>query len=341
MRNDWRLEATTTMASDSQILLFHCRFKKTTMPIPQDDPIVNLPMITPFDDQDQIDHAAIERNVEKWLAAGKTVDAAEVPRSNGAVGIFLVGSASGEEWFLNEDDKLEIASTVKHTLGADRCLMGGIDCPSVTETLRRAEAFAERGAELVRIRIPRYESVVLDYFKHVVPRCPVPILLMHQSNPEKFGFAGTPAATPEVVGEICEMDGVFGYTTDHDVRYEWRVGQQIPVGKRFWICNGSLILQGTLIGCNGTTTAFSNIWPAALSEMLSLGMAGRFQEAQDLQTHIQKIDAIMLPYQAAGVKAAMNLLGFEGTRPRQPTKPFPESQIPELETAIRNAKLLT
>ncbi|MBM80377.1 MAG: hypothetical protein CMJ78_07260 [Planctomycetaceae bacterium] len=301
------------------------------MPIPEIDPIVNLPMITPFDDQDRIDHDAITRNVEKWMSAAD--------EGTPAVGIFLVGSASGEEWFLNENDKLEILSTVKQTVGNDRCVMGGIDCPSVTETLKRAEAFVERGAEIVRIRIPRYEPVVLDYFQQVVPRCPVPILLMHQTNPERFGFAGTPAATPEVVGEVCSMDGVFGYTTDHDVRYEWRVGQQIPTGKRFWICNGSLILNGTLIGCNGTTTAFSNIWPAALHRLLRLGMAGEYREAQELQTHIQKIDAIMLPYQAAGVKAAMNLLGFEGTHPRKPIRPFPEEKIPELETALRNAGL--
>jgi dihydrodipicolinate synthase/N-acetylneuraminate lyase len=181
---------------------------------------------------------------------------------------------------------------------------------------------------------------VLDYFKEVVPRCPVPILLMHQSNPEKFGFAGTPAATPEVIGEVCAMDGVFGYTTDHDVRFEWRVGQQIPAGKRFWICNGSLILHGTMIGCNGTTTAFSNIWPAALHKLLVLGMANQYAEALELQTHIQKIDAIMLPYQAAGVKAAMNLRGFDGTHPRKPTKAFPENRLSELESAMRNAKLI-
>ena len=164
---------------------------------------------------------------------------------------------------------------------------------------------------------------------------------MHQTNPERFGFAGTPAATPEVIGDICAMDGVFGYTTDHDVRYEWRVGQRIPDGKRFWICNGSLILNGTLIGCNGTTTAFSNIWPAALKRLLKLGMAGKYHEAQELQTHIQKIDAIMLPYQAAGVKAAINLLGFEGTHPRKPTRPFPDEKLDELETALRDAGLLT
>lgn len=312
------------------------------MPIPQTDPIVNLPMITPFDDQDRIDHDAIGRNVERWLVANSVASGQdEADRRPGAVGIFLVGSASGEEWFLSESEKLEIASTVKQALGGERCLMGGIDCPSVTETLRRAEAFVERGAEMVRIRIPRYEAVVLNYFEQVVRRCPVPILVMHQPNPERFGFAGPPAASPEVVGEVCSMDGVFGYTTDHDVRYEWRVGQHIPSGKRFWICNGSLILHGTMIGCNGTTTAFSNIWPAALRELLTLGMSGRYSEAQELQTHIQKIDAIMLPYQAAGIKAGLNLLGFEGTQPRKPTRPFPSERIPELEFAMRNAKLLT
>jgi len=296
------------------------------MPIPDSDPIINIPMITPFDDADRVDLDAVARNVERWM---------QTP-----LGCFLVGSASAEEWFLSEDEKLDIARTVGQVLNGQRCLMGGIDCPSVTETLRRADAFAAVGAEMVRIRIPRFEAVVVDYFKQVLPRCPVPVLLMHQCNPEKFGLAGDPAASPEVIGQIASMENVFGYVTDHDMRFETRVRWCVPQDRRFWICNGSMMLLGAQIGCNGTTTAFANVWPAALHELLQLGMAGRFAEAQALQDKVQRIDAVMLPYQAAGVKAALNLLGFDGTHPRSPTRPMPLDDVAKLEVTMRDAGLL-
>jgi dihydrodipicolinate synthase/N-acetylneuraminate lyase len=296
------------------------------MPIPEADPIVNIPMVTPFGPNDEVNYDAVSRNIERWL---KT-----------PAGGFLVGSQTGEEWSLSEPEKLDIVRTVSQALGGERYVMGGIDCPSVTETLRRAEAFAEAGAELLRIRIPRVESQVEDYFQQVLPRSPVPVLIMHQPAPQSFGLAGPPAATPEVIGRVTSLENVFGYVTDHDVRWEARVRWEVPEDRRFWICNGSIILHGTLIGCNGTTTAFSNIWPAALQKLLQLGMAGKYDEAQPLQKHVQKIDAIMLPYLAAGVKASLKLLGFEGMEPRSPTKPMPDNVVARLEVAMREAGLL-
>jgi len=293
------------------------------MPIPATDPIVNVPIVTPFDENDRVDHDALARNVERWL---------ETPAAG-----FLVGSQTGEEWSLSEDEKLAVARTVKVNLEDGRFLMGGIDCPSVTETLRRAEAFAEAGAEVVRIRFPRNPAVVEPYFDHVLPRSPVPVLLMHQSDPARFGLAAEPAAPPEVLAAVTDRDNVFGYVTDHDVRFEARVRRCVTRDRRFWICNGSLILHGTLIGCNGTTTAFANIWPAALDELLRLGMAGRYDEARTLQQHVQKIDAVMLPYLAAGVKGCLALLGFEGMRPRSPTPGIPPDVTPTVERLMRDA----
>ena len=101
------------------------------------DPIVNIPMVIPFDESDQVDHEALSRNVERWMKTPATG--------------FLVGSQTGEEWFLSETEKLEAARTVSQTLDESRVLVGGIDCPSVTETLRRAEAFAEAGGRCCRV----------------------------------------------------------------------------------------------------------------------------------------------------------------------------------------------
>jgi dihydrodipicolinate synthase/N-acetylneuraminate lyase len=297
------------------------------MPIPSSDPIINIPIATPFAEGDRVDYDALASNVARWL---------KTPASG-----FLVGSQTGEEWSLNEEEKLSIARTVKQNLDDKRFLMGGIDCPSIVETLRRAEAFANVGAEVVRIRFPRGGAEFIEpYFEQVLPRLPVPALLMHQCDPARFGAAADPAASPDVLGKFANMDNVFGYVTDHDVRFESRVRRCVREDRRFWICNGSLILHGTLFGCNGTTTAFSNIWPAALDELLRAGMAGKYEEAKTLQTHVQKIDAIMLPYLAAGVKASMKLLGFEGMRTRSSIPPVPPNVVTEIETLMRDAGLL-
>ena len=283
-------------------------------------------MVTPFDEADQIDFDAAQRNVERWC---KTANQ-----------IFIIGSQSGEEFMISEPERVDLLRVVTDALEGDRITAGGIDAPSVVETLRQAERHAEAGAEMVRLRFPRIESEVLPYFQQVLPRCPVPVLLMHQSNPSSFGVAAKPAGSPELLGEISSMDGVFGYVTDHDMRFEARVRRFVPEDKRFWICNGSMILSGTLIGCNGTTTAFSNIWPDALKQLLKQGISGKYAEAESIQEQIRRIDEIMLPYLATGIKTCLSLMGFEGMRPRQPSQPMPDADVRRLRMELESAGLL-
>jgi len=283
-------------------------------------------MASPFQPNGELDLDAAQHNVKRWL---------QTPISG-----YLVGSQSGEEFSMSEQERVALLKTVTETLEGETFSIGGIDCPSVAETLRQAENYASAGAEMVRVRFPRHEELVLDYFRNILPRSPVPVLLMHQTSPASFGIAAQPAAEPEVLGEVAAMDNVFGYVTDHDMRFEARVRRYVPADKRFWICNGSMILSGTLIGCNGTTTAFSNIWPAALKELLDLGMAGKFNEGQALQEQVRLIDEIMLPYLSAGIKACLKLMGFQGMNPREPAKTIPPAQLKQLETVMREAGLI-
>ena len=296
------------------------------MPIPTTDPLVTVPMVTPFNEKDQVDYDAAQKNVERWRKS---------PLSG-----FLIGSQSGEEFLMSEPERVALLRVVTEALADDRFSIGGIDCASVTETLRQVENYAQAGAEMVRVRFPRQEEIVVSYFEQMLPRCPVPVLLMHQSDPQSFGVAARPAAAPEVLGAVASMDGVYGYVTDHDMRFEARVRRFVPADKRFWICNGSMILSGTLIGCNGTTTAFSNIWPSALKELLDLGMSGRYDEGEALQEMIRRMDEVMLPYLAAGIKACLKLMGFEGMRPRCPTRPMPAKVVASLEALMREARLI-
>ena len=136
------------------------------------------------------------------------------------------------------------------------------------------------------------------------------------------------------------MDGVFGYVTDHDMRFEARVRRFVPKNKRFWICNGSMILSGTLIGCNGTTTAFSNIWPDALQHLLEQGMAGNYEEVESIQEQIRRIDEVMLPYLATGIKTCLSLMGFEGMRARQPSQPMADQDLRRLQLEMELAGLI-
>ena len=262
------------------------------------DPLVGLPMVTPFSLNGELDLDAADFNLDKWKKTG--------------VDIFIIGTASGEELLMSEDEKINLLDRISNSLTDNKISAAGIDNPSPKETLRLAERYAQSGASLLRIRYPRNEKSIESYFTEVLKHTPLPVLLMHQGEPLNFGVAPKPVSSPEVLGSIASMDNVFGYVTEHDMRFESTVRKYVPENKRFWICNGSMILLGTLIGCNGTTTAFSNIWPDALKELLNIGISGDYEKGKILQKQIKDIDNLMLPFLYSGIKYCLSLMGFRG-----------------------------
>ncbi len=297
------------------------------MPIPTEDPIVIAPSPTPFTADDQVDFGAVERNVERWL---------KTPLSG-----FMLNSENGEESFLSEQERLDIIRTVNNARAGQKFIVGGIDSPSVSESIRIAESLAEAGAELVRVRIPRLTDDVHGYFDQVIPNLPVPALLINQPAPGMFGQSLPLAAgSPEMIGAVCEMDNVYGYIAGGNIRFESMTRMHVPAEKKFWIGNGVLLLPGAAIGADGACLMFGNIAAAETIEMLTLVRDGKLAEAQEMQKRLNNADWQVLSRGAAGIKAALNLLGYEGTQPRKPSTPLSNEEVVRLKAALQEAGLV-
>ena len=250
----------------------------------------------------------------------------------------MLNSENGEEAFLSEQERLEIVRTVKRASGGRKLLLGGVDCPSASESLRLGERLVESGAELLRVRIPRLTTNVRGYFQQVIPRAAAPVVIIHQMAPGMFLSGPTPSGAPaELIGELAAMDNVFGYIMSDNFRFESRVRQFVPPGKRFWTCNGTLLLTGAALGANGGCFMLANVFPRECREVFRLMAAGKLAEAQALQTRLIEIDWQILSRGAAGIKAALNLLGFETGRPRQPSPACDAAAVEAIRTALEAA----
>lgn len=270
------------------------------MAVPDEDPIIVAPMPTPFDEDGKVDYGAIERNIERWIST---------PLSG-----FVLTTANGEELALSEDERVGIVRVAAAAHGGQRFTIAGIDNPSTRETLRLADLYAAAGADMVRIRVPRglSDAAVRAYFGEVTRRSPLPVVVIHQT------FSGTPAAAPETLGAVCALDNVFGYITDHDIRFESYVRAFVPNDRRFWICNGGLLAYGALMGATGACMWLGNVAPGLCMDIMALGLQGRFAETKPLQARASLLDRVIIKHGVAGVKAALDLLGYEGMLPRAP-----------------------
>lgn len=296
------------------------------MPVPVDDPILVAPSPTPFRDDDAVDYSAIEANVGRWL---------DTPLSG-----FVLNTENGEESFLSERERLEIVRTVNRARDGRKFIIGGVDNPSVTETLRTAEALAEAGAELVRVRIPRLTSNVRGYFEQVIPRAAAPVVIIHQPAPGTFlGGAMSLGTSAELVAELIARDNVFGYIMSADLRFETRVRSLAPENNRFWTGNGSLLLTGAVLGANGGCLMLANVASKQCRDIIQFVMQGRLADARELQASLLEADWQILSRGAAGLKAALDLLGYRGGPPRAPMLPCDAETIERIRTALHAAEL--
>ena len=284
------------------------------------DPLIVAPTPTPFDAEDRVDRDALARNIERW--------------NRTSLSGFVLGTANGEELSLSDAEKLRIVRVVSEVRAQDRIVIAGIDTPASTYALDLADDYADAGADMVRVRIPRQggDEAALRYFGDVCSRSPLPVVVIHQT------FTGVPAASPGVISEICSHDNVFGYITDHDIRFEGRVALTFPQDKRFWICNGGLLLAGAAMGANGACMWLGNIAPELCGGIMASGLDGSFMEVRPLQRTATMLDMVINRYGVAGVKCALNLMGFEGMTPRAPLTPVSEDGEAEIADALRRAR---
>ena len=292
------------------------------MPIPEADPIVVAPTPTPFRADDRVDFEALEHNFRRWL---------QTPLSG-----FVLTTANGEELALSEGERVEIVRVAAAAHDGQRFTIAGIDNPSTIETLRLVERYADVGADLVRVRVPRgfSDNAIEGYFDSVARQSPLPVVVIHQT------FSGVPAASPEILGAVCSMDNVFGYITDHDIRFEAYVRSEVPESRRFWICNGGLLAYGALVGANGACMWLGNVAPKLCVDIVTLGLQGMFAEARQLQESATNLDRAIIRHGTPGVKEALRLLGFEGMRPRLPTHAVDEDATLRIRAVLESEGLL-
>ena len=267
------------------------------------DPIVVAPMPTPFDADDQVDYAAIERNTRRWL---------ETPLSG-----FVLNSENGEESFLDEAERIQIVKTVAAIASGKKVIIGGVDSPSVTDTVRKANELVAAGADLVRIRIPRLTDNFEGYFEQVLPRIDAPVLIIHQPAPGMFAQTQT-IGTPESVAGLVGMPNVFAYLASGNIRFETMVRHFMPADAGFWIGNGVLLLAGAALGTNGACLMFANIASGQCIDIISKGMNADIAGVRAVHRELVEVDYTVLARGAAGIKAALNLQGYELSGPRAP-----------------------
>jgi len=284
---------------------------------------IYTPIVTPFTDDEEIDYEKMYHNLDRW---GET----------DLAGIVVLGS-NGEFAFLSFDEKLILVKEVIKHFNKEKKVIAGTGCESTRETIELSKKVAELGAAAVLVLPPHYykaamkDEILYRHYVDVGDESPVPVFVYNMPGNTGINLSSSLVARlsqhPNIVGikdtsgSIVQLSELVRDTEDDFAVFPGNAGYLFP---------------GLAIGAKGATLALANILPQDCCKLFSLFKDGRMDEAQALQLRMLEINSLVtIKHGIPALKAAMDMLGYQGGKPRRPLRPLPEEGRKLLEEALR------
>ena len=285
------------------------------------------PNIVPLDGSGEINEPELRRYVD-WLI------------ERGVHGLYPNGSTGEFTRFTAEERRRIVEIMVDQAAGRVPTLAGAAEA-NVRETIKACEHYHAIGVRAVAIVSPFYYQLsaagVYAYFKEIADNSPIDVTLYN------IPMFASPIDVPTVKRLAEECPRVIGIKdSSGDLPNMMRMIAAVRrVRPEFSFLTGwdAALMPMLLIGCDGGTNATSGIVPEITRKLYDLTMAGRLDEARDLQYRLLTLFDSMI-YSAEfpeGFRAALRLRGIDAGIGRQPKS---ESQKLELNALSRELQCL-
>ncbi len=254
-------------------------------------------------------------------------------------GYVLFGS-NGESVFLTKEEKLKIIQTVReHT---KRTLIVGTGLESIKDTISLCNEAAEFGANYALIITPSFfksemkHRTFLNFYTKIAESVMIPILIY---NVPKFTNVNIEV---ETVIELSSHPNIIGLkdSTENISRIS-EIKANVHSEFKLIVGTASVLFPGLICGANAGILALANIAPDQCYQIFRLYKERDFEKALEIQNKMIPVNkTVTSKFGVAGLKAAMDLLGYFGGSPRLPLEPLNEAQQIELKIILKNASLI-
>jgi len=289
---------------------------------------VFAPIATPFDENEEIAYPQLRRNLEKWACTC-------------LAGVVVMGS-NGEFPYLDSAEKERLIGFVRENFPEERPVIAGTGCESTRETIKLTKRAAQLGADAALVLNPSYykgsmtDAALKKFFFDVADGSPIPIMVYNMPRNTGVNLSAelvvSLSSHPNIVG-VKDSSGNIAQISE--IVAGAREGFAVFAG------SGSFLLATILMGGVGGTLAVANVLPDHCTRIVALAQEGRIDEARRLQLEILPVNAaVTTRWGVAGLKAALDLLGYYGGPPRRPILPLGEEARAQLRTILQRVGVL-
>jgi 4-hydroxy-tetrahydrodipicolinate synthase len=239
------------------------------------------PMLTPMNEQEDINLSAIPSEVDRLL-------------SGGVHGLFAFGT-NGEGYILSESEKYAVLEATIYAVNGRVPVYAGTGCISTRETIRQSMEAQRLGADVLSIITPSFavasQKELYDHYVEVAKHVDTPIVLYN--IPARTGNKLLPETVAKLAKDVDVIVGAKDSSGDWDNLLAY-ITLTRDIGKDFRVLSGndSLILRCLQNGGAGGIAGCANVYPRVLSSIYDLFMAGNIEKAQEAQNSIASFRAV-------------------------------------------------
>jgi len=234
-------------------------------------------------------------------------------------GYFAIGS-NGEFRSLTDKEQIQVLEIFAAEKG-NKVVMVGTGCESTRQTIEKSKLVSEMGFDYVSILTPNYFAKRIDgdtlqyYYERIADSVYVPVLLYNAP-----GFAGGVEIPPRTVLELSRHPNIVGMK-DSSPTGPGKFLTRLEPAADFHVLAGSanFFYPALHLGAAGGVLSLANALPGPCCDIYRLFTQGEYDDAKELSFRLARLNqTISGAWGVAGVKAAMDIIGFKGGQPRHP-----------------------
>ncbi len=234
-------------------------------------------------------------------------------------GYFAIGS-NGEFRSLTDKEQIQVLDIFAAEKG-NKVVMVGTGCESTRQTIEKSKLVSNMGFDYVSILTPSYFAKRIDgdtlqcYYERIADSVDVPVLLYNAP-----GFAGGVEIPPRTILELSRHPNIVGMK-DSSPTGPGKFLTCLEPAADFHVLAGSanFFYPALHLGAAGGVLSLANVLPGPCCDLYRLFTQGKYDDAKELSFRLARLNqAISGAWGVAGVKAAMDIIGFKGGQPRHP-----------------------
>lgn len=269
-------------------------------------------MVTPFNEENQLDLERVTTLVEHLIA-------------NGTEGLVVAGT-TGETPTLTHDEKIKLIDHVVKVVNKRIPVIAGTgtnDTPVSVELTQEVETL---GVDAIMLVNPAYNKPnqrgLYQHFKMIAESTNLPIML--------YNIPGRTAVnmTAETTIALSEIDNIVSIKeASGDIHQISKIIENTPDDFSVYCGDDGMTLPLMSIGANGIVSVASHIIGNEINEMVQTFLSGDVRKAAKLhRTLLPTMEAMFIAPSPSPVKAALNMSGIEVGNVRMPLVEIDESE---------------